>query len=662
MSSGEPGPLARRALPLTRTMGFLASSRTAEAYFQAGGTLADIPEAERNFSICMAAIAHTPRALRDVPSALRSSPRLCREAVRRDGYALESVPPALLAEGSEHRRALCDLAYASPRPPRMRHVPEDLLTEDRCLRSLRWAPRDLDDIPEHLLSSRICLSWVQHIPAEFDPLIDEIPERLRDDQIGIALLSLYGRSEVVFKGEIEAWVTPQVCTPAFIRQYFLTFPDELFHKHKFKDPVSLPLLAEILQKNPDGLHAFGSTRAIAQFLLATAAAAGYRAGDALPAIPRDRSLLPKDLGQRELMRWAVLYSPRPSLDDVPHELRADPEVGAQILRRGALQEVSRLEPGFVARNTDLLAQRAHQDPQVLLQMDPGVCKHLDPRWLDSVSAELLAQNPASPLLDHLFRHATGWRPGRLHDMMKRLEPRLDARAKADLLPLQEVPAGERTRSRCEQAVARNGSDYRHVPPAHRDWPMLRAALQEEPDLLRELPAQEVTEALCLRAMVEVGISPAHVPDTIRDRPSFRTALGQLPPCVYNPKALFACFDDAHGEPGPDELTLPWIERLLQEEPRRVLDMGRWFKPEWALMAYRLGTTLEHINSNLECEHYPDFLAEFGPYTATMDGPLNPPQRTGAPGVPGNFDGSVRGLSFSSSSSSSSAAASARRPS
>ncbi len=156
------------------------------AYFQAGGTLAAIPERERSLPCCEAAIAHTPRALKEVPMALRTL-GLCEEAVLQDGYAMESVPQALLAEDSEHRQVLCDLAYLSPRPPRLRDVPEDLLTEERCLHSLRWAPMDLGAVPEELLTTEVCVAAIQSCPPGTVSPFHAIPLRLRNGQVALAM-------------------------------------------------------------------------------------------------------------------------------------------------------------------------------------------------------------------------------------------------------------------------------------------------------------------------------------------------------------------------------------------------------------------------------------------------------------------------------------------
>ena len=156
------------------------------AYFQAGGTLAAIPVGERSLPCCEAAVAHTPRALKEVPMALRTL-GLCEEAVLQDGYAMESVPQALLAEDSEHRQVLCDLAYLSPRPPRLRDVPEDLLTEERCLHSLRWAPMDLGAVPEELLTTEVCVTAIQSCPPGTVSPFHAIPLRLRNGQVALAM-------------------------------------------------------------------------------------------------------------------------------------------------------------------------------------------------------------------------------------------------------------------------------------------------------------------------------------------------------------------------------------------------------------------------------------------------------------------------------------------
>lgn len=141
------------------------------------------------------------------------SPALCREAVRRDGYALKSVPGSLLAAGSEHRQDLCDLAYASPRPPRMNVMPQDLLTEARCIQSLRWVPTDLPSVPDELVTKEVCLTALRGCPPGcLIFLLDDIPPHLRDGEIAVAISACRITSQNETRYPPDEWYLPGAIT------------------------------------------------------------------------------------------------------------------------------------------------------------------------------------------------------------------------------------------------------------------------------------------------------------------------------------------------------------------------------------------------------------------------------------------------------------------
>lgn len=82
------------------------------------------------------------------------------------------------------------LAYDSPRPPRVKHVPHDLQTEPQCIRSLQWAPLDLGDVHPDVITFRMCKTWLDHLPMELTQDVTVIPLRLRNEQMARLLLPL----------------------------------------------------------------------------------------------------------------------------------------------------------------------------------------------------------------------------------------------------------------------------------------------------------------------------------------------------------------------------------------------------------------------------------------------------------------------------------------
>lgn len=425
-------------------------------------------------------------------------------------------------------------------------------------------------------------------------------------------------------------------------------PLELRDKKWQKKPVPLTFLAEILMTDPMAMRRF-TTQAIADVFLQSARAEGYRDGQALPTSLCAQGLLPAKLGEPEVMRWAIALSDKPSLDDVRESLRGDETICSYVLRRGKLGELSRMKPALVARHLDILALRVRQDPELLPLMPAGIYRYLDKGWIGQVCMDYLAKAPHSPVLDHI--DASGNEPltddpARVFYARHALPAPASAapHAKQNAATLEKLPEGERTLARCERAVAVDSLEYRFVPERYRSWPLLRTALQAHPGLLLELPASQVQEADCLRAIAEVGVAPSDIPDHFRNTPSFRAALEKLPRAPYNPRALQHAFSDEFGAPLPDAETSAWIERLLAEDPRRVLDMERWVKPEWALTAYRLGASLKRIELTLDwtSRYRADFLAEIGPFTPAVDGMARParPASTAGGGTSSSSSSSI----------------------
>lgn len=633
-----------------------------KAYFAAGGTLAGIPRGERDPLCCKAAIAHDPRSLRDVPLMVRlRHPTLCIQAVQQDGYALESVPGDLLARGSGQRELLCDLAYASPRPPRARHVPPDLLTEERAIRSLQWAPRDLRDIPEDRITTAMCLAAIRHTPELCMPELNAIPRRLRDGHVARALFAHSYMMECSLPPEAE-WYTPETVTPEFIREVLLLCPDEIHRRHFLPGPVPLDLLAAVLEKYPGCLAHLQAVDKVAQYLLESAHVSGFKAGDVLPEGRWPAGVLPRDLSPLHLTRWAVARTWGPRIEQVPAHLRKDPVICRTLIGRCEASALPGLGEATLLLHLDAIESRLERQPKTLSYLPQSVIRRLDPDRIQSACQALLQQEPSLWELENILQTSASVLGPKLCEQLSAIlvegrarqraqdVPKPSSRLKA-LLASAQTPA--QARALCEEAVQKDGWTYTEVPKEHRSWPLLLEALRSEPLLLTHaIPLQDwlpggLTEAMCVEAVEKRGVTPADIPKEIRMRPTFRAALRALPSLHFSEESLRESIAAEFNGRDPDPVTVEWIDRLVQENPERARSIARFTKLDWALTAHHLGMGWQEVWDNIsDPAIQADFLAEIGPFTATMEGPVVAAGRAGGAG----------------SSSSSSAAASSTHPS
>lgn len=625
------------------------------AYFQAGGTLGRIREGDRDLLCYQVAVTYEPRSLKDIPLKLKlRHPWLCLEAARRDGYAFESMPKKLLAKTSRYREMLCTLAYASPRPPRLRDVPGDLQTEARCIRSLQWAPYDLGDIPEDQITAPMCLTSLKHTPQICMPEYDNIPRSLRDGRIARALLA--HDYMVQHGGPPRAdWYRPGTITPAFVRDYILQCPQEIYRKNVFSSPVPLELLAEALHKYPGCLWVLQSTENISQVLLDSARASGFDSGATLPRGRWPEGVLPPDLSRLEVTRWAVRQCSLTQFSWVPADLREDEEICRSIISRGEHWAWQYTTPELLLRFSDVLLERLAKRPAQLAYLPSAVLEKLPSKPLDEACLTLLRERPTGSNL--ALRELAGLPQGVLTEEVRQQllvsQPISTGEQAAGPMTLEQVPPHARTLERCERALDARGWDYHHVPPEYRSWPLLVRALRNAPQLMNGMSSGDnlvpggLTEAMCLDVVAKLGVSPEDIPTAIRSRASFQAAVRALPTLTFNAEAFRGSIVAEFDGPDPDAFTMDWVDRLIQEDPRRACSVARFVKFDWALTAYRQGMDWEAVWDNIsDPQIQKDFLAEIGPFTDSMTGPVR----------------AARPAAESSSSSSSSSSAAAAHPS
>ena len=611
-------------------------------YFEAGGSLEKLVSSPLRPAIRQMAIDIHPLDLKFI---VHRSLDLCEAAVSRDGYALEFVPRPLLAPGSEHREKLVARAYDSPRPPRIKHVPHDLQTEARCIRSLQWAPLDLADVHPDVITLRMCEAWLDYLPEAFTPDISVIPRRLRDERMARLLLPL-PKLDRGFKFPERAWHLEEALTPDFMRDYLMAYPQEIVDRRVFTQPIPLAVLGDVLQAQGGEFRFRGSLSSLVNVLMQSAALEGLSVDDELPRGRWKEGLFPRHFSRREVYLWAIeRFGCDFWFHHIPDDLWQYESILLAVLRQSGIFELKHFPPEFLRRHADLVAQRIFQAGPDGFSRSPMLhLHHMGESWINETLQKLVAEYPSDRMIDvyaddvaDLLTDDTraalnAWRaarPSYPHSFSWK--------------DLEKLHQDTWTLEMCEPLIKASGRGYLELPPRLRNLPLLLIALRTEPGLLLGLPEDEVTEPIALSAMVEAGILPGLVPPHIRDSPSFLEALGELPECAYHPTAIDAVIDEMNiqepGDTGLDELNRTWIEKLLQQDPRRALDFKPWDRLHWGVRAYREGgASLNDVQSRLLPALLPDFLAAVGPFAAGRVTPAgasgsslaSPPQPARAP--------------------------------
>lgn len=591
-------------------------------YFEAGGSLEKLASSPLNPAIRQMAIEAHPLDLKFV---VHRSLGLCRAAVRRDGYALEFVPPALLASGSDHREELVELAYASPRPPRVRHVPRDLQTEARCIRSLQWAPLDLADVDPDVITFQMCEAWLGYLPTAFTPDISVIPQRLRDEQMARLLMPLPKQHrDFTFPG--RAWHLEGALTPGFSRDYLMAYPQEIVATRVFTEPVPLAVLGDVLQAQGAEFRFLGLISWWVDAFGNSAYIGGLSISEEIPTGRWREGLLPRHYDRREAYLWAIERIDDVHYDHIPDDLRQDEAILLAVLRRSKALGLKPFPPEFLRRHADVVAQVILQSPDnTFSPSDMCHLHHMGASWINETLQKLIAEYPSYDMIDV---YANDFAALLTDDTRAALnawrEARLSHPHSFAWEDLRELPQDTWTQEMCEPLLDGSGWGYLELPARLRTLPLLLIALRTEPGILKHLPVDEVTQEIALRAMVEAGILPGLVPPHIRDSPSFVEALGGLPECAYHPTAIDALIDELHeqhvnqehGGTGLDEFNRTWIEKLLQQDPSRALDFSPWDRLHWGVRAYQEGgASLDDVRSRLLPALLPDFLAAVGPFAA-----------------------------------------------
>ncbi len=495
-------------------------------YFMAGGTLRAIPKEERDETVCQMAVALDFKALIDVPTRWRCT-AMCQAVVRRDGWMLGSVPPELLAAESPARVALCDAAFDSGHPPRVRHVPKDLLTEERCIAALRRMPLDLAEVPLELVTEAMCVEAIRATPAGIQPCYRGIPEALRGHAVARAILARRTGQGELFP--LPNWYAPEARSPEVLMRFLQSDHDTAPEGRRVvakalvaAGQMTLPLFAELLKIDPDAFESVPSLPLLVNAMSAAIQAAGLEPGGPLqgPGWPSD--LLPRDTSAAQVWRWASRLLPH-DWQSLPLELRSDEAVCREGLQL-RFQNIQHVPPATLQAHPGLIEAAVQAEPD-----RRGASWSQAPRdcTLTLLPPEVCAAMDRERLVD-LCRTSVGKSGWVLGPLLQRVGHLLPAESVAEL----SIVAADR------------GCDWRDIPETHQAHLRI-AALEHHGGNLAHMDPAACTPEWCVAALNHTIKAWAHVPARFKtpallSRVRFsRDSLKGLPPLKDLPAEFIA---------------------------------------------------------------------------------------------------------------------------
>lgn len=643
-------------------------------YFAAGGTLAQIPQGDRDEMVCQMAVALSAHALASVPDRWQSVP-MCREAVRREGWMLGAVPARHLAAGAPARAALCDEAYASGRPPRIKDVPKDLLTEARCLASLRRMPLDLDDIPPELMTEAMCVEAIRLPPPGIQPSYWAIPERLRGRAVADAMLARRGGQGERFPE--PAWFAEEARSPEVLER-FLQSDDHYapatrlaFIQEKMeRGQMTLALFAAILKARPDAFRPQHDPTALVSAMQAALQADGLEPGQPVEGPGWALAWLPRRASEADVWRWVGRVCPY-AWQSLPLALRSEVEVCRQGLAAWP-QNIRYVPTATLIEHPELI--------EVAVQAEPGRSP-FDPSGRDARQNCTLGLLPASVcqaldpgLLERLCRMTvakSGWTLGPvLRQAGSLLPPETVAELSAQAADMGcdwlDIP--DRLKERLRLPALRNwGFNLASMDPQACTSEWCEAALgnqigawRDVPDRLKSLAMLERIRftRVSLRGMAYVeGLPEAF---KTRMRREFGVSLDLTLPSEWTEEVFTASFiADPSNQYEMDlakkdeAFKAKVYRRLLRERPEAIFHAESQIGVNWLVYACQSGADPEEVArwASRRClgDRLPAFMADIE--SLRVQGLLPP---AGAPGRAADALEGLEGLTPAASSGSSSA--------
>jgi hypothetical protein len=328
-------------------------------------------------------------------------------------------------------------------------------------------------------------------------------------------------------------------------------------------------------------------------------------------------------------------------------LAQDKEIFHSVFQRTSYRALTFFDPQMILRHVDLLDDRLRRNPGEVAHAIDCLRQHLGAEWLNQTCRKLLQWRlpNESQVIDCVLRRASAALTDETRAALLAALPTASVQALSVLTEddADALPREQWTRAHWEAGAAADGNVYMRMPNEFENEALLLKALWTTPAVMEEPHAIRVDEAFALKAMVEVGMAPGLIPAHIRNTASFREAMQELPACAYNARALFDVHEGLEGGV-PDELTVAWTDKLVQEDPRRMLDFDDWYRLDWGLLAYRQGgATLADVEKRLRDIHLPEFVAEIGPFGPGGQGPLHPSGLVSQSVKPGSAHAGARSL-------------------
>ncbi len=569
-------------------------------YFRAGGTLDKVPGQERGPECFRAAVEADPAAIRRVPPN-RRTPAFLEDLLRRNGMALAHLRLSMLVPGAPNRERLVHAALSSPHLPRIRHVPADLLTADRCARLLASHPRDLVDAPEHLLTEGMCVAAIGAIQdGSFHATWARIPMRLRGAAVADAMADYHLREPYTNPPDPSDFLPAAGTSRGF--KNLMALQDKARFLRDGGGSTSLRELASFCVKLPHHDEEFALETVVAA-IQAAARRSGVRLDRPVTLPVKDGDMTLDDLGEQSILRWALthhgdwmhlapdrirhdaelcrcaLASGKFGMEDIPFEvIQAHPDIALQVMRR--TEPDSPGEPEFdplapISKEVWALFDRATTE---------GLCRDILPRFGNAV-ASLRELEPGLLTDDMYALAATGGCPLAL--IPERLRPALQAVSVLKLADnLREIPESERTLALCELAIARDPQAWAFVPARYLCAELGDRAITVAADYLGEWIDQygdRLPDRFLLRAVAEGGAAPHVLPPRLRSARLYQLAIRRNPTLMQSLHAV-------------TEAWAPILtSEMLQEDGARIrFLLPEQVTPERIALAYQHGATRDDL--------------------------------------------------------------------
>ena len=527
--------------------------------------------------------------------------------LRRDGTQLATVPPALLAADSPIRQDLCDAAFASPRPPRIRYVPADLLTTARCQAALARLPMDFGDVPDNLLTEAMCVAGIRATPLGGCPSYTDIPPRFRGTAVAEAMLAFRRQSPTEWGFPATEWFLPSARDSQAMRD-FMREARPVSHLLRWGQEATPEQVISILSRHGDWKDVTPTLQDLEGIMQRAALAAQASGRDldqpvADPAHP-GRHALP-NLRELSVWRWALSKSPA-SLHALPARLRGDYETLRYILSTGASFCLSIVPVDTLVAHPDLLEKTLaavsfstfdsplHQLPaEAWTRLNPGLLRTLIVKEMRRNVETLTRFKELAPglLTDDIYALAAdcGFDLSRIPAHLKKALHERATRSNGN--NLQHVPVEYRSRALCLEAVSNMPGAIVYVPEDHLTYEMVAMALQRDPhkmDTVLRHFGNRVPDALYVKAVTEWGAPPRDLPAHLLDAEVYRAAIRRDPEYML---------DLAH----ETEHWMPALMReLIMEKPDRVIHFADGAgRLEWALLAYQHGASVQDAVQSLD---------------------------------------------------------------